>query len=106
MVKQLKAVLSAVKGLAVDYLGYWSEASRETGPDTVSAKRAVFIHGAALAGLAVLAVLYKAGWKFTTESLDAFKSFLLAVCGGYVGGKVIEAVSGKGGSNDAQGVGK
>lgn len=109
MTNRIKAVALAIKGLALDYVAYWNEASKETGPDTVSAKRAVFIHGSALAGLAVMLVLYKAGWKFTTESLGAFKAFLLAACGGYLGGKVIDAVStsdGKGGGNDTQGVGK
>ena len=77
------------------YIAYWSEASRETGPDDVSAKRAVFIHGAVFGAAVILCVVAKAQWQFTKESLDAFETFLYITVGGYVGGKIADAIATK-----------
>ena len=79
--------------LIQSYIAYWSAASRETGPDDVSAKRAVFIHGAVFGAAIILKIVQQAGWAFTKESLDAFETFLYVTVGGYVGGKIADAVA-------------
>jgi len=79
-------------GFPQAYVNYWVKASTATpdGAVGISAKRAVFIHGAAAGFVTVFIVLAKAGWVFTKESLDAFNTVVYCAAGGYVGGKVAE----------------
>lgn len=90
-------MFAKLKDLSSRYLSYWDEASRETGPNAVSAKRAVFIHGALFAATLLLLVIAKAGFAFTAESLSAFDTFCLTIGGSYAVGKAVEAFGKKGG---------
>lgn len=75
------------------YFAYWYEASQDKSPNSVSAKRAVYIHSAAVSIATVIVVLAKAKWVFSRESLDAFETVCYCTVGGYIFGKATEAIS-------------
>lgn len=74
------------------YVSYWYEASQDKSPNSVSAKRAVYIHSAAVSIGTVIVVLAKAKWVFSAESLSAFETVCYCTVGGYVCGKVAEGI--------------
>jgi hypothetical protein len=90
IVAGLALVVAAYYGIIKKVMDYWREASTDSKTGAVSTKRAVYIHSVAASWAAVFAVLWKAKFVFTPESLEAFRVVVYSTAGAYTLGKGLE----------------